>query len=419
VSIVREHIFYWCLALGGLVLVVLLQVFDPVNYARFTAEDWVFEYAGAVAFLLAGALMWLSLGKAPGKLYCALVLGMGAAFFFAGFEEISWGQRILGFSTPELLLGINAQREFTIHNLALLPRINKNAAIAHCVLCWIGAAWLAVLIAPHWVERWRRRGVPILPMALAPLFLLFCFFILVKTPVIKRDEVGECTLGVAAAIFALHWLLLQSGGHISLRKRALWILALLLLIAAGSGILTWRFRGDPWGRLNAAAVYDYPRLGWHSQSLEVFEYLEAHPQLRSFETHLTYVVVLQELGRAAEARRTLADAAAFLKALGPRDDYSRYLRRWAGIYKLQAQPEEAAQALEEALRLDRERWEHADSPEAKTEALWSEVRTLFAQGKQEEALTAFARVQASASPWLRFRTKRWLQRRSELTGEAG
>jgi len=38
--------------------------------------------------------------------------------FFVGFgEEISWGQRIFGFQTPELLHELNAQQEFNIHNL--------------------------------------------------------------------------------------------------------------------------------------------------------------------------------------------------------------------------------------------------------------------------------------------------------------
>ena len=37
-------------------------------------------------------------------------------FVFMG-EEISWGQRILGFGTPEVLMEINHQQEFNLHNI--------------------------------------------------------------------------------------------------------------------------------------------------------------------------------------------------------------------------------------------------------------------------------------------------------------
>lgn len=45
---------------------------------------------------------------------------MLALVFVFGFgEEISWGQRILGFETPELIKEINIQEEFNLHNLAI------------------------------------------------------------------------------------------------------------------------------------------------------------------------------------------------------------------------------------------------------------------------------------------------------------
>ena len=37
--------------------------------------------------------------------------------FVAG-EEISWGQRIFGFATPDFLIRLNNQKEFTVHNIA-------------------------------------------------------------------------------------------------------------------------------------------------------------------------------------------------------------------------------------------------------------------------------------------------------------
>jgi hypothetical protein len=48
-----------------------------------------------------------------GMLYVLLTL---ATFFIAG-EEISWGQRIFGWQTPEPLKQINAQQEISVHNI--------------------------------------------------------------------------------------------------------------------------------------------------------------------------------------------------------------------------------------------------------------------------------------------------------------
>ncbi len=39
-------------------------------------------------------------------------------FFMLFGEEISWGQRLLGFETPEAFKEINVQDEFNLHNLA-------------------------------------------------------------------------------------------------------------------------------------------------------------------------------------------------------------------------------------------------------------------------------------------------------------
>ena len=48
---------------------------------------------------------------------CVYILG-GMAMVFAAGEEISWGQRIFGFATPDLLMTLNEQKEFTVHNIA-------------------------------------------------------------------------------------------------------------------------------------------------------------------------------------------------------------------------------------------------------------------------------------------------------------
>ena len=57
------------------------------------------------------------------------------AMVFAAEEEISWGQRIFGFATPEFLLPLNYQKEFNVHNLSDrgFDRIYRNGAFLLCL----------------------------------------------------------------------------------------------------------------------------------------------------------------------------------------------------------------------------------------------------------------------------------------------
>ena len=54
---------------------------------------------------------------------------------FAAGEEISWGQRIFGFATPEFLLPLNQQQEFNVHNIsyATFDGIYRNGAFLLCL----------------------------------------------------------------------------------------------------------------------------------------------------------------------------------------------------------------------------------------------------------------------------------------------
>jgi hypothetical protein len=76
-------------------------------------EDELFEYLTALFFLAASWFFFRSF--LAGKNAWFLLLAM---VFLVGFgEEISWGQRILGFETPEVIANVNVQNEFSLHNI--------------------------------------------------------------------------------------------------------------------------------------------------------------------------------------------------------------------------------------------------------------------------------------------------------------
>ena len=55
--------------------------------------------------------------KKKRRLYAFLYLVLSFGFLFISIEEISWGQRILGISTPQYFQHQNWQREISLHNL--------------------------------------------------------------------------------------------------------------------------------------------------------------------------------------------------------------------------------------------------------------------------------------------------------------
>jgi len=89
--------------------------FDTETVAKLGEEDHFFEWLTAICFLIASSLFFLTYVKT--KNFFLLMLSV---VLFLGFgEEISWGQRIFNYHTPETIAKINMQSEFNFHNLGL------------------------------------------------------------------------------------------------------------------------------------------------------------------------------------------------------------------------------------------------------------------------------------------------------------
>jgi hypothetical protein len=85
-------------------------------------EDGPVEWLTVVGLLLlAGLCFWRVLsqkGQHP-RLFLWITALWGVAFVFGAGEEISWGQRLLGLSTPEWFAEHNRQGEINLHNLVV------------------------------------------------------------------------------------------------------------------------------------------------------------------------------------------------------------------------------------------------------------------------------------------------------------
>jgi len=103
------------------VAIMYYAVFDVPYYEYIMQEDFWIEYGSALFWLLAAVIVLLQtlilLFRKPSKSQLVINVLLILFFIVCAGEEISWGQRIFKFQTPEFLKMINVQNETTLHNI--------------------------------------------------------------------------------------------------------------------------------------------------------------------------------------------------------------------------------------------------------------------------------------------------------------
>lgn len=110
------------LPLALLCFILVVIIFYPSHVQLLiNAEGGVVELLTPAALLPAVAFGLLGvryIRRLPAKwLFAWLMLVTAASFYFAG-EELSWGQQLFYWQTPELMEEINDQQETNIHNIS-------------------------------------------------------------------------------------------------------------------------------------------------------------------------------------------------------------------------------------------------------------------------------------------------------------
>jgi len=113
------------------VYVAILSLWDTQAYGLLIGEDAIIEYASFIFWFLAAPILFYSFtrSKLRHQVYSLQILPyllLTTFFIVCAGEEISWGQRILNFETPEFLKTINVQDELTLHNIGSIS-IFSNA----------------------------------------------------------------------------------------------------------------------------------------------------------------------------------------------------------------------------------------------------------------------------------------------------
>lgn len=102
--------------------------YEATLFHTLRREDGVFEYLSALAFFVGGVVLLkaaysmfktIKLQARPevkSMLVLVYCLAFGSGMLLIAGEEISWGQRIIGFETPAAIADVNSQEETTLHN---------------------------------------------------------------------------------------------------------------------------------------------------------------------------------------------------------------------------------------------------------------------------------------------------------------
>lgn len=183
-----------CAALAVAYSATAERFFTSEQLSLINDEDGVIEYGTALFFLgTSVASVVLARRDRARRGRVIILLFFAIAFFFACGEEISWGQRILGIETPELLKDKNIQSEINVHNM-LGPMLDHLFLLGVLVY-----GIVAPLLA--WRSRFFHKlfdyvGLPIGSLGLAVGFLTATFiwvgsFLLGEPPGYRVEEMRE------------------------------------------------------------------------------------------------------------------------------------------------------------------------------------------------------------------------------------
>jgi hypothetical protein len=100
--------------------IIIYLLSENFYLAYFYGEDKITEWVTFFGFFcgsLLGFAILLFQREQMNRWTVVYLFGLSFFLFVCAGEEISWGQRIFGFATPEGFVELNQQQEFNIHNL--------------------------------------------------------------------------------------------------------------------------------------------------------------------------------------------------------------------------------------------------------------------------------------------------------------
>lgn len=156
--------------LTGIVFVAMSNKLINKSFVMFVSkEDGLIEQGTAFIFLICSFLSASIAMKCSIRSRKIIHALFAIGFFLCFGEEISWGQRIFGFETPERLSELNVQNEFNLHNLGgyLFDHLFMIGVFTYGFL-FPALTWMH----QFWVKLMDKLGLPIASPGLALGFFL-------------------------------------------------------------------------------------------------------------------------------------------------------------------------------------------------------------------------------------------------------
>ena len=208
-NVCPSTVFLMVLTLAIIVFYVSAAIFYPNLYIYGTYEDlygeWAQTYFFVATFII--ALLNALQKNHPYRWFFTL---LAIASFYVSMEEISWGQRLIGFETPDYFQKHSYQNEANIHNLLSGPvKVWTKTLLTYIVACGLvgyGIIFpLAVKAAFKPAIKLLKWGIHSPVLALIPAF--FAAALLETEPFsFNEAEIAELLVAMALAYTALHYL---------------------------------------------------------------------------------------------------------------------------------------------------------------------------------------------------------------------
>ena len=245
----------FCLIIGTY---FILARYVPVLYIWATYEDLIGEWAQTFCFItVCGLSLRLTSTNKQYRIFFAL---LALASFYVFMEEISWGQRIFGFDSPDVFKQHNLQRETNLHNFLVGPYSTLLKDIVEYTLA--AALLIYGLIYPLLLRLGIRPATTFDSLGLAPPPLYLWPFFVMATYLetapfhFNEAEIAELLVGTALVIMTTHYVWAGTGGlpdsgaanRLAGRqslKYSLLITGILLLIASSAAMTTYYVYQNP------------------------------------------------------------------------------------------------------------------------------------------------------------------------------
>ncbi len=163
----------------------IIRIWPNDAFFQLTLEDNLVENTQflllTLAFIFAFSLS-ITLFKAKLKTIATIYLIAGIGLIFIAGEEISWGQRIIGLATPDLIARENTQQELTVHNLYSVHNLIRWLYVAigtYGAFSWIGFKFKKI-------KQMKNTNFLIIPFYLTLYFLPIALYNFLENPAVKH-----------------------------------------------------------------------------------------------------------------------------------------------------------------------------------------------------------------------------------------